>query len=83
MESQWKQNQSFTILADVEGNGYHATLHVLPGHDQYLIVLDGDELGTLAFDHDGDTGWKQLTGQLSDPAVEAIGKAIVAHHAFK
>lgn len=67
---------TFTIFADINGNGVELGLLVIPDGEWYLVQLDGITLSKLEYVEKPVPHWHQIEGSLSPEVIEIVGKAI-------
>ncbi len=61
-------------------DGTISELEVIPGENDYIILLDGVELCFLRHAMNSDSSWEQTEGNLPPEVISNIGNAIENHY---
>ena len=69
---------AFSITAALHSEGVLSQLDVVPGNEDWLILLDGVEIGTLA--NNGDDKWYWKDSGIDEDSATRVGQALEDHY---
>lgn len=70
--------QSFYLNVNLYSDERVIEVLVIPGVEDWRIVMDGVDLGTVQ--HDGDSTWFWKEGDLDIEVATEVGKALESHY---